>query len=95
MVVMFSTSHALAQTKLVNPAIGRRSESREEAGRSARPRVAALSAGYSPDANPISVANPSADSGSHSGVTTATERAAIDAYSNPGRNLRVSLVADF
>ena len=29
------------------------------------------------------------------GVTTATERAAIDAYSNPGRNLRVSLVADF
>lgn len=29
------------------------------------------------------------------GVTTATERAAIDAYSQPGRNVRVSLVADF
>lgn len=29
------------------------------------------------------------------GVTSATERAAIDAYSQPGRNVRVSLVADF
>jgi hemoglobin/transferrin/lactoferrin receptor protein len=29
------------------------------------------------------------------GVTQAAERAAIDAYSLPGRNLRVSLVADF
>ena len=29
------------------------------------------------------------------GVTAAAERAAIDAYSQPGRNLRVSLVADF
>lgn len=29
------------------------------------------------------------------GVTTATELAAIDAYSNPGRNVRLSLVADF
>ena len=29
------------------------------------------------------------------GVTQAAERSAIDAYSQPGRNLRVSLVADF
>ena len=29
------------------------------------------------------------------GVTAASERAAIDAYSQPGRNVRVSLVADF
>ena len=29
------------------------------------------------------------------GVTAAAERAAIDAYSQPGRNVRVSMVLDF